>query len=136
VEAALRTRAEVVYGVSRVVVGSHGETYFGTWPPSQGDFGFQAAIHHSRLTAFLYDANSYLVNEVADWNLARRMLEAGVRFEFVEQVVTSYYVDDGAPGIDWWRARVSERGPFPARDGEDSRTVRIDPQSGSAAAPP
>jgi glycosyltransferase involved in cell wall biosynthesis len=108
------TRAEVVFGVGRAVVGNEAETYFGRWPPSEGDFGFQAAIHHAGLTHFLYDANSHLLDEPADWNLARRMLEAGVRFEFVEKIVTVYYIDESASSIGWWRERFRERGPFSA----------------------
>ena len=83
--AAAATGAEVVYGVSRVVLDDGTETFFGSWPPTLGDFGFQTAIYHAGLAALLYDANSHLVGEPADWNLARRMLEAGVSFEFVEQ---------------------------------------------------
>lgn len=112
VAAAQHTRAEAVYGVARAVIATYGETYFGTWPPKLGDFGFQTAIYHAGLTAFLYDANAHLVGEPADWNLARRMLEAGVRFEFVEQIVTTYYIDEQAPAIAWWRQRLQERGPF------------------------
>lgn len=111
-DAARRTRAEVVYGVARVRVGSEGETYFGAWPARRSDFGFQAAIHHAALTAFLYDANAHLTREPADWNLARRMLEAGVRFEFIERIVSTYYIEEHSPGIDWWRQRLRERGAF------------------------
>jgi glycosyltransferase involved in cell wall biosynthesis len=110
--AAQSTRAEVAYGVARVLVPPDEDTYFGTWPPEVGDFGFQASIQHAGLTTFLYDANAHIVGEAADWNLARRMLEAGVRFEFVDRIVASYHIDDGAAGIEWWRARVRERGSF------------------------
>jgi glycosyltransferase involved in cell wall biosynthesis len=113
---ALRTEAEVAYGVTRVHVAGDGETYFGAWPPTQGDFGFQAAIYHAGLAAFMYDINAHMVGEVGDWHLARRMLEAGVRFEFIDQAVTTYYVGDDAAGIDWWRQRVKERGRFAGRD--------------------
>lgn len=110
--AALDGRAEVTYGVGRVLVADAGETYFGAWPPELGDFGFQTAIHHAGLTAFLYDANAHLLDEPADWNLARRMLEAGVRFDFLGRVVTNYFVPADAPGIGFWRDRVRERGAF------------------------
>lgn len=111
-DTALQTRAEVVYGVAQAIVANDGETYFGTWPPVAGDFGFQAAIYHAGLTAFLYDANAHLIGEPADWNLARRMLEAGVRFEFLEQIVTRYYIEDNASTITWWRERLRERGSY------------------------
>jgi glycosyltransferase involved in cell wall biosynthesis len=110
--AASRTGAEVVYGVSRVVLGDGSETYFGSWPPRLGDFGFQTAIYHAGLAALLYDANSHLVGEPADWNLARRMLEAGVCFEFVERVVTAYYVSEDESSFGGWKARQQEQGAF------------------------
>jgi glycosyltransferase involved in cell wall biosynthesis len=110
--AAQRTRAELAYGVARTVVANKDETYFGVWPPELGDFGFQASIYHAGLTTFLYDSNAHLIGEPADWNLARRMLEAGVRFEYVERIVATYYVHDKAPSVSWWRERVHARGAF------------------------
>jgi hypothetical protein len=110
--AANSTGAEVVYGVGQVILDDGSETYFGDWPPALGDFGFQTAIYHAALAALLYDANSYLVGEPADWNLARRMLEAGVSFEFVEKSVTAYYVSGDERSFDWWKARERERGGF------------------------
>ena len=114
--AAARTGAEVVYGVSRVVLDDGTETYFGSWPPQPGDFGFQAGIYHAGLAALLYDANSYLLGEPADWNLARRMLEAGVCFEFVERIVTAYYVCQDEAGFGGWKARQQEQGAFAASE--------------------
>jgi glycosyltransferase involved in cell wall biosynthesis len=112
VAAALRTEAEVVYGVGRAIIAHDSETYFGTWPPAPGDFGFQTAIYHADLISFLYDVNAYLADEPADWNLARRMLEAGVRFEFVEKIVTNYHVKGDKATIDWWQERRRQRGRF------------------------
>ena len=110
--AAAATRAEVAYGVSRVVLDDGSETFFGSWPPSLGDFGFQTAIYHAGLAALLYDANSHLVGEPADWNLARRMLEAGVSFEFVEKIVTAYFVSQEESSFGGWKARQEEQGAF------------------------
>lgn len=107
---ALDAHAEAVYGVTRVVVPPDRETYFGVWPPVLGEFGFQASIYHAGLTTFLYDANAHLVGEPGDWNLARRMLDAGVRFDFLDRIVTNYYLNEDADGIDWWRERAAQRG--------------------------
>jgi len=106
------TRAELVYGVLRAFVADLGETWFGAWPPELGDFGFQAAIYHAGLSDFAYDANAYLVGEPADWNVARRMLEAGVRFDFVDQVVGNYYLQASYHSIGWWTDRLHSRGAF------------------------
>jgi glycosyltransferase involved in cell wall biosynthesis len=116
-EAASRTGAELVYGVGRVALGDGSETYFGRWPATLGDFGFQTAIYHSGLAALLYDANSHLLGEPADWNLARRMLEAGVCFEFVERIVTTYFVDRDEPSFGGWKGRQQERGKFVTGEG-------------------
>jgi glycosyltransferase involved in cell wall biosynthesis len=110
--------AEVIFGVSRVDLGEEGETFFGGWPPRLGDFGFQAAIYHAGLSALLYDVNSHLVGEPADWNLARRMIEAGVAFEFVDRVVTTYFAspaDEAAWGF--WIRRREEVGAY--AEGQD-----------------
>lgn len=115
--AAAGSGAEVVYGVGRVHVAGAGETYFGAWPPALADFGFQTAIYHGGLAALLYDVNSHLVGEPADWNLARRMLEGGVAFEFVDRVVTNYFVEAGDATLQWWRDRERERGAFAPRGG-------------------
>jgi glycosyltransferase involved in cell wall biosynthesis len=110
--AAQQNRAELAYGVMGVVIeGSRDETWFGTAPPRAGDFGFQAALYHAGLRQFAYDPVAYLVGEPADWNLARRMLEAGVRFWFVERRVGTYHAS--ARGAAWWRERARERGAFP-----------------------
>lgn len=111
-DAARRTRAEMVYGVNRVIVEAYGQTYFGDWPPTHGDVGLQAAIYHAGLTDFLYDVNSYLLGEPADWNLVRRMVEAGVRVDYVPRIVGSYYVERHRQTYEWWCEQVRVRGAF------------------------
>jgi glycosyltransferase involved in cell wall biosynthesis len=112
-DAARRTGAEVVFGAARVVLGEGEETWFGSWPPRLGEFGFQAAIYHAGLAEFTYDVNAHLVGEPADWNLARRMLEAGVSFEFVERVVSSYWPTPGQePEWGYWQERLRTVGDF------------------------
>src|SRR5829696_1032027 len=111
-KAAVESGAEVAYGVCRVELGDGSETFFGTWPPELSDFGFQTAIYHAGLATLLYDVNSHLVGEPADWNLARRMLEAGVAFEFVERIVTTYFFGSDEPGFEAWKARQEQRGVF------------------------
>lgn len=111
--AARASRAEAVYGIARVDLGAEGETWFGSWPPRLGEFGFQAAIYHAGLASLVYDVNSHLVGEPADWNLARRMLEAGVSFEFVEHPVVRYYAsphDEDSWG--YWKERQGAVGAY------------------------
>ena len=53
--------------------------------------------------------NALYAGEPGDWNLARRMLDAGVRFAFIERPVTTYYY---APrdrrGKEWVAAALAQ----------------------------
>ena len=99
----------------------------GAWPPVRGQIAFQAAIHHAGLARFVYDENSRFAQEPGDWNLARRMWAAGVRFSFLDRVTGTYHhvpkhrtmtseermideLRDWAEqlrvGLDWWKERA------------------------------
>ena len=81
----------------------------GAWPPILGEFGFQGAIYHAGLRCFEMDLNARFAGEPGDWNLARRMWETGVRFAFLDRIVTTYYwapVD--AAGRAWLAANLDE----------------------------
>lgn len=89
---AQRTQAELVYGRMRVVNEETGEqSELGAWPPAMGQFAFQGAIHHRGIGAFEYDLNCQFSAEPGDWNLARRMWAAGVRFGFLDRIVGTYH---------------------------------------------
>jgi glycosyltransferase involved in cell wall biosynthesis len=106
---AQQTDAEIVYGTMRVLIeGSEAQTSVGAWPPQRGDFTFQAALCHGALRHFRYDPHAYLLEEPADWNLVRRMLDAGVRFGFLDREVGTYHV--GADDIHawWWLERARQ----------------------------
>ncbi len=91
---ARRTRAEVVYGKWRMRVASNGRVIardFGEWPLRIEQFAFQAAIYHAALGALGHDMNGRFAGEAGDWNRARRLWEAGVRFAFLDRVVTTIW---------------------------------------------
>lgn len=107
---AQRTACELVYGRMRVRIHATGEeTWFGSWPPQHGDFAFQAALYHAGLREFRYDAAAFERNEPGDWNLARRMLEAGVRFGFTPREVGTYHVPPGHLTQTGWGERAARR---------------------------
>jgi hypothetical protein len=91
--AALEHRAEVAYGQLRILDAATGQQIgrMGLWPPQRGEFGFLGAIQHGALRRFQYDPNCRFADEPGDWNLARRMWEAGVRFHHLERPVASAY---------------------------------------------
>ena len=100
---AQRTHAELVYGRMRVAIhGTGEESRFGSWPPSVGNFAFQGAIYHGILREYRVDIDAYKQGEPGDWNLARRMLEAGVRFAFFPHDVGTYHLADGHIHQAWW----------------------------------
>jgi cellulose synthase/poly-beta-1,6-N-acetylglucosamine synthase-like glycosyltransferase len=90
---ARETRAELVYGKLELRARDSGERLaeLGGWPPAFGRFGFQGALYHRALGRFGHDELAYLAGEPGDWNLARRMWEAGVRFAYLDRVVTAYF---------------------------------------------
>ncbi len=53
--------------------------------------GFKRQFHPTALRFFEYNPKSWMLNEPGDWNLCRRMLEAGVRMGSIDQIVTHYY---------------------------------------------
>lgn len=107
------TRAELVYGQLRVRDAASGRPLpdvpgrllpdtVGAWPLTQAEFGFQGAIYHAGLRRFEIDENARFAGEPGDWNLARRMWDAGVRFAFLpREVATYYYAPRDAAGRAW-----------------------------------
>lgn len=91
-ETALGGRFEMVYGNLTVNPSPPGQSYdLRRYPPAFGHFGFQGAIYLSALRFFEYDLKAWLLDEVADWTMCRRMLEAGVRIGWVDRPVTFLY---------------------------------------------
>jgi glycosyltransferase involved in cell wall biosynthesis len=112
VDEALRTGAEVVYGRHRVrdaVKGRLLGVEVGSWPPRRGTFAFQDALCHSGLRAFRYDPEAFTLGEPADWNLARRLLEAGALFAYVDRVVMTAHYTPRHLGGRFWLKRTALR---------------------------
>lgn len=85
---ALANRAEYVYGKSEHADGQ--QVYF-SFPPELGQVQMQSVMYLRALGFFEWDTSSWVVEEPADWNLIRRMREAGVRMSATEEPVTRYY---------------------------------------------
>jgi len=88
-EHARSTRSEMVYG--DILVRHRppeADSILARYPPALGWFNFQAAIFMSALRFFEFSTTSWLLEEPSDWNLCRRMIEAGVRIGHVDRVVT------------------------------------------------
>jgi glycosyltransferase involved in cell wall biosynthesis len=88
---AQKSRDEVVYGrlVQHAPDGS--TEMIGEFPPVNHGFGWQLALQHRALLLFEFKLSAALFGEPGDWDRARRMLRAGVRFRMVDEVVGDYY---------------------------------------------
>jgi glycosyltransferase involved in cell wall biosynthesis len=88
-------RAEIAYGQLQVVDADTHEPLdlnISRWPPVNGGFNFLSSIAHAGLRRFEFDPNCLFAGEVLDWNLARRLWDAGVRFTHTESIVGTYYL--------------------------------------------
>ena len=88
---ALERRAEYAYGKLEQVAEADAEPYLFSFPPEQGRIGLQQALYLRGLSFFESDIYSWAMDEPADWNIIRRMREAGVRMEATEEPVARYY---------------------------------------------
>ena len=88
---AQQSRDEVVYGrlIQHAPDGST-ET-IGEFPPVNHGFGWQLALQHRALLLFEFKLSAALFGEPGDWDRARRMLRAGVRFRMIDEIVCEYY---------------------------------------------
>ncbi|MBN9632762.1 MAG: glycosyltransferase family 2 protein [Actinobacteria bacterium] len=85
---ALEQRVELAYGALRSLNAVTGEERrIWSYPPAISQFSFMGAIYLRQLDFFRYDESSWLVDEPGDWNLIRRMSEAGVTMAATEDLV-------------------------------------------------
>ena len=123
--------AVVAYGKVLVRSSDDPDGYLGSFPPDRGQFSWLGALMHGSLALFLRDPNCRFGDEPGDWNMARRLLDAGVRFSFLDQTVSVYHyapkhrgrnVEDEMitelrewassleEARDYWRMRARDRG--------------------------
>jgi Glycosyl transferase family 2 len=82
---------EFVYPKVRVV-DPRGESHeLGTYPPELGGMTHSGVLYSSVLKVFTYDRKGWRYLEPCDWNLWRRMKEAGVRIGFLDRTLGTIY---------------------------------------------
>ncbi len=90
-------RLEGAYGVLHCVP-PHGEPFLiGQYPPREGGLGLQGALFHAGLRFFEQRLSDALFDLPNDWAMLRRMLRAGVRFGFLDEVVCDYFPSTVVP---------------------------------------
>jgi glycosyltransferase involved in cell wall biosynthesis len=85
------SRDEVVYGRLVRHAPDGPDELGGVFPPVSHGFGWQLALQHRAMRLFEYKLAAALFGHPGDWDRARRMIRAGVRFRMVDEVVMDYY---------------------------------------------
>ena len=85
------SRDEVVYGQLLQHAPDGSAHILGVFPPISHGFGWQLALQHRAMRLFEFKLSAALFGEPGDWNRARRMLRAGVRFRMTNEIVCDYY---------------------------------------------
>jgi len=96
---ALEHDYEMVYGVVQMETKPGEWINLGSYPLKGGKICHLAVLYHSRLKFFKYDISAWKYGEPADWNMWRRMKEAGVRIGFVNRVVGKHYLEGMQRGV-------------------------------------
>jgi glycosyltransferase involved in cell wall biosynthesis len=91
VETVKRERYELCYGQLNCILEGGTEVVFGTFPPEYSGFGLQGGVYHAGLSFIEQDLGYYLFDLPNDWAMVRRMLRAGARPGFVNDIVADYY---------------------------------------------
>lgn len=94
--AARRTRAEMVFGVSEYQHADGSWTKLGRFVCGQICSG--SAMFSARVLFMRPELYCWINEEPGDWNLWRRMSEAGVTIEFVNHVVFRHYAEKSIAG--------------------------------------
>ena len=91
VEAAERTGAQHVYGISETYKGGRaiGQQY-GSWPPKDGAFCNGANLYLASLD-YRYDLDCHKRDRTGDADMWIRMYEDGVKFHFEKKLVHKYH---------------------------------------------
>jgi dTDP-4-amino-4,6-dideoxygalactose transaminase len=94
--AALEKRSEFVYGRVRSLRDGRQRGVFGVWPPRSGQINLGGTVYNAALREFQLDPVCRFQGEPGDWHLVRRLIDAGVRFSFVDRVVATHHLDHAA----------------------------------------
>lgn len=96
---ALKNNYEMVYGVVEMEIEPGKWENVGSHPLKYGGICHLSVLYHSKLKFFKYDINAWKYGEPGDWNMWRRMKEAGVMIGFIDKVVGKHYLEGTQRGI-------------------------------------
>ena len=107
---AIQHECEMVYGVTEMETSPGVWKRIGTYPLELGKICHMSVIFDARLKFFQYKTDCWRYLEPNDWNLWRRMEEAGVKIGFADKVVGRHYLEKTScdtRSIQSWKVRHS-----------------------------
>lgn len=90
---ALQNDYEMVYGKVEMEIEPGKWEELGSYPLKFAHISRIAALYQSKLRFFKYDINAWKYGEPGDWNMWRRMKEAGVKIGFIDRVVGKHHLE-------------------------------------------
>jgi glycosyltransferase involved in cell wall biosynthesis len=91
--ACLERRLEFAYGILEMEMRPGEWRNVGSWPLRLAEICNASTLYASYLRFFRYDVSCWLYGEPNDWNLWRRMQDAGVRMGFVDAVIGRHHLE-------------------------------------------
>jgi len=98
-EYALENNYEMVYGIVEMEMRPGEWKILGNYPPKCGGISRLSVLYHKSLKFLKSDINAWKYGEPGDWNLWRRMKEAGVRIGFLNEIVGKHYLEHTQKGV-------------------------------------
>ncbi len=87
----LENNYEMVYGKVKREISSNKWVEMGEYPFKYARICHSSILYNSKLKFFKYDIDAWKYGETDDWNMLRRMKEAGVKIGFINKVVGKYH---------------------------------------------
>lgn len=95
-DACRRNRWDFAYSVFEMEKAPGEWTPVGHWPIEEGATCHGSVLMRPGVAALRYDIDAWRRNEPGDWNLWRRMRDAGVSMGFVDRVLGKHYLEGTA----------------------------------------
>jgi hypothetical protein len=87
VQLALKTRSELTYSAQMIKYSDGKSKKLWSDPPKSGEFSMMGTLYLRALSDFIKtDEQAWAAREPQDWNLCRRMLEAGVKYTSTDKI--------------------------------------------------
>jgi len=96
---ALENNYEMVYGIVEMEMKPGEWKKLGFYPPKCGGISRLSVLYHTNLKFFKSDINAWKYGEPGDWNMWRRMKEAGVRIGFLNKIVGKHFLEHTQKGV-------------------------------------